>query len=65
MSTREFRRATTYALSIGGGFLIAGSYIFGISPNGTLNEKIGMILLTGSAIFIGMAYTAYVAWRTR
>ncbi|TLX80379.1 MAG: hypothetical protein E6L05_00555 [Thaumarchaeota archaeon] len=65
MSSREFKRSTIYAMSVGSALLLIGSYIFGSSGNGTVQEKIGMIILTGSAIFIGMAYTAYVARRTR
>ena len=65
MSTREFKFSTKYALSVGGVLLLIGSYIFVYADAGSKLEKIGMIVLTGGAIFLGMAYTAYVAWKTR
>lgn len=65
MSSREFKFGTKYALTIGSILLFAGIIFFYDSESGSKLEKIGIILMTYSAVFLGMMYTSYVAWRTR
>src|SRR5690349_4869515 len=64
MSTSEFKSSTKGALSLGTILLFVGIVLFLKNDAGTMMEKIGLVLFTCGALFVGAAYTFVVAWKS-
>ncbi|HJW19253.1 MAG TPA: hypothetical protein VJ571_01690 [Candidatus Nitrosotalea sp.] len=63
MLTSELKSSTKYTLFLGLLFLFVGIVLYLRSNEGITQEKIGLVLFTCGALFVGVAYTLFVAWK--
>ena len=65
MSTSDLKFSRNFALFLGFILLGAGIVLFLGYNGGTFEEKLGLVLFTCGALFVGIGYTLFVALKTR
>ncbi len=63
MLINDLRFTTVFMLIIGMIFLIGGISLYLSNGGDSMPEKVGLILFTCGALFVGIGYTVFVAWR--
>ncbi|MDE1812751.1 MAG: hypothetical protein KGH85_07795 [Thaumarchaeota archaeon] len=63
MSFNDFLVNAKVSIYAGMAFLIAGIFFYLTNAEGTMAGKVGVILFTCGAMFVGIAYACMIAWK--
>ncbi len=63
MLSKLFHSNAKTAIGLGMAFLFAGIFLYIVRPDGDLYGRVGVILFTCGAMFVGIAYSFWIAYK--